>query len=127
MANKLRPSLTPGFVFSFGLLCITIALCAIMLVWTSTRAHAQPQPQRIQCILMSELKERMATLFHERQMWQGVAITPNGPVETFLYQSPGGETWTIIDVVGKDPMGNEVGCFVRNGNAGVPNEIGRGA
>jgi hypothetical protein len=113
----------PRFWIAFGILCITFALAFVMAVYSSVDAHAQ---QQTTCVLMDKLRDTMARAFHETPIWQGVANTPVGPVESFLFQSANGATWTMVDVVGKDAEGSEVGCFVRRGTNGVPNDMGKG-
>jgi hypothetical protein len=113
----------PRFWIAFGILCITFALAFVMAVYSSVDAHAQ---QQTTCVLMDKLRDTMARAFHETPIWQGVADTPIGPVESFLFQSANGATWTMVDVVGKDAEGREVGCFVRRGTNGVPNDMGKG-
>lgn len=93
---------------------------ALLMLGTGT-AHSQP----LQCVRMEQLMRGMTEVLHERLIWQGVKNTPQGPIETFLFQSETG-TWTIVDVVGRDATGKPVGCFVAVGTNGVPNDLGRG-
>lgn len=110
----------PRFWIAFTVLCAAFTLAFIMLVYNTIRAEAQQQ-----CARMDGLIKGMEDAFHERKIWQGVKDTPQGPIETFLFQSESG-SWTIVDVVGKDAAGKPVGCFVAVGKAGVPNELGKG-
>ena len=121
--DKLKPSLTPGFLVAFSILCITFALFFIMAVVTATNAHAQQPPP---CARMETIVRGMLEQFHESLIWQGIKTTAQGPTETFLFQSQDGKTWTQVDVVGKDENGKPIGCFVGVGTNGNPNDTGKG-
>ena len=92
----------PRFWIAFSILCITFALCFVMLVYNSVQAHAQQPPP---CARMETIVKGMLEQFHERKIWQGIKSTAQGPTETFLFQSQDGKTWTQVDVVGKDENG----------------------
>ena len=116
------PQEPPRFWIAVSIFVATLALIVFMLVYTTVRAEAQP----LQCVRMENLIKGMTEVLHERKIWQGVKNTPQGPIETFLFQSQDGKTWTIVDVLGKDATGKPVVCFVAVGTNGVPNDLGRG-
>jgi hypothetical protein len=113
----------PRFWIAFGILCITFALCFVMLVFNSVQAHAQQPPP---CARMETIVKGMLEQFHESLIWIGIKTTAQGPTETFLFQSQDGKTWTQVDVVGKDENGKPIGCFVGVGTNGNPNDMGKG-
>ena len=115
---------TPRAWIAFGILLAAFSLAFFMLVYNTIRAEAQQQAPL--CARMDGLMKGMEDAFHERKIWQGVKNTPQGPIETFLFQSEDGKSWTQVDVVGKDEAGKSVGCFVALGTNGVPNEMGKG-
>lgn len=117
------PQERPRFWIAFSILCIAVAVAIFMVVFTSTRVEAQEQPPA--CFHVDGMVANMEEYFHARLIWQGVKSTPHGQIETFLFQAQDG-TWAQVDVLGKDPTGKPVGCFVANGTNGVPNELGKG-
>jgi hypothetical protein len=113
----------PSSAWLIYLIGIWVLAGVAFIVLGTGMARAQ---QQTVCVLMDKLRDTMARAYHETPIWQGVANTPVGPVESFLFQSANGATWTMVDVVGKDAEGREVGCFVRRGTNGVPNDMGKG-
>src|SRR5688572_18956190 len=100
-----------------------LAGVALIVVGTGM-ARAQQRP--LQCVRMEQLMRGMTEVLHERKIWQGIKATATGPIETFLFQSEDGKTWTQVDVVGKDENGKPIGCFVGVGTNGTPNDMGKG-
>lgn len=124
MDDDLPEKESPRVWIAAGIFLAAIVLATVMMVYTSIRAEAQEQQPT--CVHMDRLVEAMEKVFKQRLIWQGVVDSPIGKTETFKFQSETG-AWTDVDVVGKDPMGKAVGCFMRSGTNGVPNELGRGA
>jgi hypothetical protein len=118
------PREPPRFWIALGIFASLIAVALVMLTVMTIRAEAQEQAPL--CARMDGLMKGMEEAFHERKIWQGVKNTPQGPIETFLFQSEDGKSWTQVDVVGKDEAGKSVGCFVALGTNGVPNDMGKG-
>jgi hypothetical protein len=99
----------PRFWIAFSILCITFALAFVMLVFNSVKADAQQQ----NCVPLERLITDLGEKFKERIEWQGVVNSPQGPIETMLFQSKKG-TWTFVTVRGV------TACILAAGESGTP-------
>jgi hypothetical protein len=84
---------------------IAVAACFYLV----PRAYAQQQ----NCVPLETLVTDLGEKFKERIAWQGVVNSPQGPIETMLFQSKKG-TWTFVTVRGV------TACILAAGESGTP-------
>jgi hypothetical protein len=116
--DKLKPSLTPGFLVAFGILCITFALFFIMAVVTATNAHAQ----QLLCVPGDALIRQTMEVKKEHPVWEGtIPVDGQPPAEAVLTQSEkGGWSFFLIQ--------NGTACLLFAGtDANPPINPGKGA
>jgi hypothetical protein len=93
----------PRFWIAFGILCITFALCFVMLVYNSVQAHAQEQPL---CAPAEILLRQFAEIHQEKPIWEGVVPRDGKPIE--------------------GSVSGPIACIVASGRDGASIETGKG-
>lgn len=111
-----RPSLSPRFCVAFGILLLTFVLAAVMSTSLVVKAHAQ---DRAICAPADVLFRQFAEVVKEKIIWEGTMPVEQGVLQFVLFQSEKG-TWTLFVVQ------NGVACMRARGEAGTPNELGKG-
>jgi hypothetical protein len=106
----------PRFWIAFGILCITFALCFVMLVFNSVQARAQDGQI---CAPADVLFKQFSEVVKEKIIWEGEMKLEQGVLEFVLFQGEGGN-WTLFTVQ------EGVACLRARGEAGTPNDLGKG-
>ncbi len=109
------PSEKPRFWIALGLLLVTFALAVVMSVFLTVKSHAQG----LICAPADVLFRQFADVVKEKIIWEGTMPVEQGVLQFVLFQSEKG-TWTLFVVQ------NGVACMRARGEAGTPNELGKG-
>ena len=105
------------FWIALGLLLVTFAIAVVMSVFLTVKAHAQDGTL---CAPADVLFHQFASVVKEHIIWEGTMTTPQGVLEFVLFQGETGN-WTLFTV---QPDGRA--CLAAKGEAGTPNEMGKG-
>jgi hypothetical protein len=107
----------PRFWIAFSILCITFALAFVMLVFNSVRADAQDGSI---CAPADVLFRQFSEVVKEKIIWEGTMKLEQGVLQFVLFQSESGGNWTLFTVQ------EGIACLRAKGEAGTPNELGKG-
>jgi hypothetical protein len=110
----------PRFWIAFSILCITFALCFVMLVFNSVQAHAQATPV---CAPAEILLRQFSEIHKERVIWEGVVPQETGPIELILMQGDK-NTWTLFSIQGS--VNGPIACVVTSGRDANPSLADKG-
>ena len=112
------PDEKPGIAWTVYLVAIVglIAVALMALLYLTPKAHAQEGKL---CAPADGLFKRFASLVDERPIWEGSMKVPQGVLQFVLFQSEKG-TWTLFVVQ------DGIACMRARGEAGTPNELGKG-
>jgi hypothetical protein len=114
--DDLPPATTPRFWIAFSILCIAFVVAYVMAVFTSTRVEAQEQAI---CAPADVLFKQFGEVVKEKIIWQGAMNLEQGVLEFVLFQGEKGN-WTLFVVQ------DGIACLRAKGEAGTPNELGKG-
>lgn len=104
------------FWVAMGLLLTAFALAVVMSVFLTVKAHAQ---DKTICLPAADLFPQFAAVVKEKIIWEGSMPVPQGVLQFVLFQSEKG-TWTLFVVQ------DGIACMRARGEAGTPNELGKG-
>lgn len=110
------PQERPRFWIAFSILCIALAVAFVMVVFTSTRVEAQEQPL---CAPADILFKQFEAVVKEKIIWEGTMPVEQGVLEFVLFQNEKGN-WTLFVVQ------DGIACLRARGEAGTPNDLGKG-
>jgi len=111
------PAERPRFWIAMGLFLVAFALAVVMSVFLTVKAHAQEGQL---CAPADVLFRQFESVVKEHIIWEGTMKVPQGVLGFVLFQGESGN-WTLFTV---QPDGRA--CLAAKGEAGTPNEMGKG-
>jgi len=114
--DDLPPATTPRFWIAFTILCLTFVVAFVMAVFSSTEVKAQ---DRAICAPADILFKQFSEVVKEKIIWEGQMALEQGVLEFVLFQGEKGN-WTLFVVQ------DGIACLRAKGEAGTPNDLGKG-
>jgi hypothetical protein len=105
------------FWIALGIFGLALIVATVMLVYTTITAEAQDQAI---CAPADILFKQFEAVVKEKIIWEGTMPVEQGVLQFVLFQNEKGN-WTLFVVQ------EGIACLRARGEAGTPNDLGKGA